>query len=524
MANPNILPIQYKPGIQRDGTQYNAKACINGQWTRFTLQEGVLEAVANKIGGYKIIGIGDGTIIRTLLNVSKSNSVDTYMGRFDSLKYQHFDFNGVGGGEVDRTPAGYISDPNNLWDFDLFSDIIDPEHPQIVAHVAPNANDVSNAIRGPVYYGETVGANQNDPLVQIFHDPPADTKPVEVSGGIVYSPPIMIAFDNNGRIIFSDPGKIASWPVTNFQFVANTKIIYGANYRGILLWTLNSLISLVYLPTSAPPNAFAVTTIESNITVMSPRSIVAYQQQFFWVGIDQFYFFNGVVQRLKNTMSTDWFFKNVNLEHRSKVWGMVVPGQREIWWFYPRGNATECTHVIIYNMELNCWYDSEIGRAAGALGIFPLPMMSDTEKTSIVTRTGLIDVYPLWMHEFGWDKIIDLNNISSIDSFFEVPIFDLFNGDSKSNRLIRTRRIEPNFVQSGDMTVTIRNRMFPSDTTINGKLIESGPYAFDENTQKVDNINSQGRLVSLFFRSNEIGGTYQMGKTLLNFDIGDVQP
>ncbi len=533
MSNYNVIPLLAKPGIQRDGTQYNSKAYIDGQWVRFSLEEGTLPAVPNKIGGYKIIDKGDGAIIRTLFDVPGSNSVDKYMGRFNSLKYQHFDFNGLGTGEIDRTPLtgplalGFHPDPNNLWDFDLFANTDNPQDPIIVAHVAHNANDVGNTIQGPIFYGDTVGLNKNLPLTQIF-----DTleNPVMVSGGIVYAPPLMVAYGNNGRIIWCEPGQITVWPAGeagNFQFISNTKILYMANYRGLLAWTTNSLISLAYIPSVEGPNAFATTTIDSTITVMSPRSIVSYKQQFFWIGTDQFYFFNGVVQRLKNTMQTDWFFKNVNFAQRAKVWGMVIPGQREIWWFYPRGDdATECTHVIIYNEELDCWYDSEIGRAAGTSpsGSFPFPTMTDTQKLQIITRIGFTDVYPLWMHEFGYNKTIDEDNISSIDSFIETPIFSLFDSDPKINRLTRVRRIETNFLQNGNMTVTVKNRMFASDTTINGKLITSGPYTFDRDTQKVDDINSQGRLVSVVFRSNELDGAYKMGKTLLCFDIGDVQP
>lgn len=522
MPNYHVIPLLAKPGIQRDGTQYNSKAYIDGQWVRWTLQEGALGAVPSKIGGYKIIDNGDETIIRTLYDVAESNAVDTYMGRANSLKYQHFNFNGVGTGEVDRTPAGYVSDPNNLWDFDLFARISTPQDPLIVAHVAPNANDISNTIPGPIFYGDTVGPGQNLPLVQIFDD----LGPVTASGGILYSSPLMIAYGNNGFMQWSPPGIIDPWDSTHNQFIANTKIVYMTNYRGILAWTLNSIINLVYIPTTTGGNAFSTTTIDSSITVMSPRSIVSYRQQFFWVGNDQFYFFNGVVQRLKNTMQTDWFFKNVNRAATAKVWGMVIPGQREIWWFYPRGTATECTNVIIYNEELNCWYDSEIGRAAGlSPTVFPFPIMSDNQPLDLVIRTGIINTFPLWMHEIGWDKVISMpDNISTIRSFFETPIIDLFEGDPKNNRLIRSRRIEPDFLQNGNMTVAINNRMFPSDTIMNGNIIQSGPYTFDDDTQKIDDINSQGRLISLIFESNEIGGTYEMGKTLLGFNIGDVQP
>ncbi len=66
--------------------------------------------------------------------------------------------------------------------------------------------------------------------------------------------------------------------------------------------------------------------------------------------------------------------------------------------------------------------------------------------------------------------------------------------------------------------------MFPSDTLENGNLIQSGPYPFTADTQKIDCDANQGRFVSYFFDSNEAGGNYQSGQTLLDYEIGDVRP
>src|SRR5262245_14132410 len=117
MKNYVIKPLLSSPGIQRDGTQYASQSYIDGQWCRFYMD------VPRKIGGYKIIDAGNLEIVRTLFGVAKPNdSIDLYLGRESSLKYNHFDFNGIGSGEIDRTPGGYVPDPRNIWKFDLFTD------------------------------------------------------------------------------------------------------------------------------------------------------------------------------------------------------------------------------------------------------------------------------------------------------------------------------------------------------------------------------------------------------------------
>jgi hypothetical protein len=74
--------------------------------------------------------------------------------------------------------------------------------------------------------------------------------------------------------------------------------------------------------------------------------------------------YNGTVKEIPNTMNQNYFFDNLNYNQRQKVWATKVPRYGEIWWYYPRGNATECTDAIIYNVRENTWYDA--GEALGA--------------------------------------------------------------------------------------------------------------------------------------------------------------
>lgn len=517
MKNYITRPLISKPGIQRDGTPYASQSYIDGQWCRFYMGR------PRKIGGYKLIDVGNQEIIRSLFAVPGANTIDAYLGRESTISYNRFDFNGNGSGEIDRTPDTYVATFNNVWNMDLFTTTVPELTSYIVASAIPNGGDISNRTNGTVYQGNTANNNKLVPIIG------TNSNPVEVSGGVVFVSPVMVAYGNDGFMRWSDEGDIMTWDPRNNIIIDNTKIINISLTRGgtnpqLLAWTLSSVLNLTYIP-GAPAGKFSYSVISNKITVMSPNSIVEYDQQFFWIGTDQFYFFNGIVRRLENSMSTDWFFQNVNLQQRAKVWGMVVPRFKELWWFYPRGpNQTECNACIIYNTELNVWYDSFIARASGlSTSIFPLPLMADSVKETVSSGRGIINNFGLWMHEYGVDQ--EISSVQyAIDSYFETHIHTLFESNPELNRLIRTRRIEPDFAQTGNMTVTINNRMFPSDTVENGQTIQSGPYSFNEDTQKIDVNGTQGRLVSYVFDSNEAGGNYQLGQTLLDYEIGDVQP
>jgi hypothetical protein len=526
----SVITLNTQPGIQRDGTQYNSKNYIDGQWVRFYLGRPL------KIAGYKLIDQGNNVIVRTLFNYnnpSDSRFINTYIGREDSISYATFDLNGeMIGGEVDRTPSApdFTPDPRNLWDIDAFTDA--SGNPSIIAHVAFNANDSSNSVDGKIYAGSATGAGANTPLALITSAP-------QVSGGIIFIAPVLVAYGNGGIIQWSEEGSYSVWP-GNFKTIANTKIIKILLVRGsiqpqALAWTANSIISLTYAvdPNNPTENTFLYTTIDNTITLMSANCIVGYASQYFWMGINQFYLFNGTVIPLENTMNAKYLFDRIYLPSRSKVFAEIVTpsnGLTEFWWHVPLSKPEDPTpsennHVFMWQYKGKVWADTPLSRAAGTQeGTFPRPIMSDAAGIQIVTRVGVRTVYPLWMHEIGVDQVIDEGNTTAIRSFFETHIFDLFEGNPSLNRAVRTRRVEPDFEMNGHMTITINNRFFPSDTLANGRLIQSGPYTFDVNTPKIDAINSQGRLVSLVFESNEIGGNYHMGKPLINIDGGDTQP
>jgi hypothetical protein len=103
------------PGIQRDGTQFDTNLYTDGQWVRF------YRGRAKSIGGQVLLNPGNHEIIRNVYNVDQNNNVtDCYLGRSSSLDFTSV-LNGISNPEIDRTPVGFIANPDNNWTFDRYT-------------------------------------------------------------------------------------------------------------------------------------------------------------------------------------------------------------------------------------------------------------------------------------------------------------------------------------------------------------------------------------------------------------------
>ena len=432
---------------------------------------------------------------------------------------------------------------------------------------------------------------------------------ISVSGGVVMLYPYLFVYGNNGLIQNCAAGDFTNWTSSdaNSNNVAATKVVKGLPVRGGttvpsgLFWTLDSLIRVSYAPQTVGNLTYywRYDLVTQQSSIMSSQCVIEYDGIYYWVGTDRFLMYNGVVQEVPNSQNQNWFFDNLNYQQRQKVWVSKVPRWGEIWFFYPRGDATECTDAIIYNVREKTWYDAgqSLGaqRSAGAFSeVFRYPVWggntaSGYEATGatiisggasyavddIVTVlggsgapaslkvttvsgsavTGLTVVaagsynpapsgtyttsarspstgagltvsltaaqfYTLWQHEIGTDQIYT-DQVTAINSYFETPALGVLGGlvgavqQPGDNVWTRCERIEPDFVQSGTMSVTVTGKGYADDSDIT-----SNPYNFDPTTLKVD-MREQRREMRLRFTSNTTGGNYFMGKVLLSLDVGD---
>jgi hypothetical protein len=196
---------------------------------------------------------------------------------------------------------------------------------------------------------------------------------VSVSGGVVTLHPYIFVYGNNGLIKNCAAGNAQDWVSTdaNEVNVATGKIVQGLPVRGGsnapsgLFWSLDSLIRVSYIGgTGTPVQYWRYDIISSQSSILSSQSAIEYDGVYYWCGVDRFLLYNGTVKEIPNTFNQNYFFDNLNYNQRQKVWATKVPRYGEIWWFYPRGDATECTDAVIYNVRENVWYDA--GQALGA--------------------------------------------------------------------------------------------------------------------------------------------------------------
>jgi hypothetical protein len=246
---------------------------------------------------------------------------------------------------------------------------------------------------------------------------------------------------------------------------------------------------------------------------------VAYDGVYYWVGTDRFLKYNGVMQEVPNALNRNYFFDNINIQYRQKTWGLKVGSFGEIWWFFVNQltdpDATECNHVIIYNVREDTWYDTPLPRSCGFSGdIYPYPIMFDTT----LNNDGTVNIYT---HERGVDNVT--NGVSlAIQSYYESATYfsqiPQANGLPFKDNNLELFRYEPDFVMEGTMRMDIYGRKYPQSTPVL-KQTET----FTSATEKID-IKTQSRIQTIRFESNEAGGTYQQGQPLVLVDDGDRRP
>jgi hypothetical protein len=155
--------------------------------------------------------------------------------------------------------------------------------------------------------------------------------------------------------------------------------------------------------------------------------------------------------------------------------------------------------------------------------------VGDTLSASIPGGTNLeltvgttTDFVTLWQHEVGTDEVA-FSQVNAIESFFETSDLGWVAGGPSEpspvgeNRWLRIERVEPDFIQSGSMDLYITGRPYAQEQDKT-----TGPYTFAPGTGKID-MKEQRRELRMKFVSNEAGGNYQLGKVIVNADVGDVR-
>ena len=126
--------------------------------------------------------------------------------------------------------------------------------------------------------------------------------------------------------------------------------------------------------------------------------------------------------------------------------------------------------------------------------------------------------FKFWVHEVGTDEV-DGINVNPIQSYFETADISL-PVQSQINRATQVLLMEPDFVQSGDMTVQARGRANARAPEVDGEIKVITETAQTPQEQVI-HFKEQRRELRFRFESNTAGGNYETGLILAHVQPGD---
>lgn len=364
--------------------------------------------------------------------------------------------------------------------------------------------------------------------------------PNGISGGIVSLAPYMIVYGNNGFFAWSSPGYPTDFVGTALgdlyvgaTEITNQKIIKGLPLRGGggyspagIFWSVDSVIRATFIGVTNGTWQFDQLTCQSSI--LSDRCVVEHDGTFMWAGVDRFLQYNGVVQELPNTQNLNWFFDGINPIYASKSFAVKFPRYGEIWWCYPRGSATECSHAAIYNYREKYWYDTILPNGGRSAGLYPDnlvgPIMTGTAPySSSVSGTTSI-YYNLWEHEQGTDEVNGPNAVS-VNSYYTTAAISALKSNPPQDATTSIELLEPDYLLSGNMSVTVLKQNNANAPVAQGSSVTLQPTptgAATSATQASSALNQvvplkdTARILRLQIQSNVLGGTYQAGQSFIH--------
>ena len=512
-ATPSPKPqlMVSQPGVQRDGTKFSQTNYISAEWCRF------YQTTPRKMLGYREQRRDLNGVARQLDVQSYDGYTYVHVGEADTLQRYVINLQtGLTSGLIDRTPAGFVADPNNNWQFSLVYNTANDSN-LLLAHAAPNILDIADTKERLVYYSEVREEAQLLPIAGS-----------EVSGGIVAMWPYFLRYGNDGEVAWPVPGDLTNLTGSGSGSARpwGTKIVRGLPLRGTqgpaaLLWHLDALTRCQFV---GGTTLFNFDTLTTSTAILSGNSVIEHAGIYYWATVSGFSMFNGVVQDIPNEMNRQFFLDNLNWNHRQKVFAMKMPRWNEIWWCAPMFGATECNWAIIFNYSKGYWYDTPLPRTGGGFSagiyeqIFHFPLVTSPSPNPETGGTSI------WQHDFGLDEVSGVQATpKAIRSYYQTHEFNTVNpqqpGQLGSNGTMSFSLIEPDFNQQGDLQLFLLSR-----ANARSNLRRKGPIivpAVPTGNQQLAKTKFTGRLTSFVVLSNTLGGYYETGDPLFHWQPGD---
>jgi len=306
-------------------------------------------------------------------------------------------------------------------------------------------------------------------------------------------------------IRFSDQDSITDWEtrVANtageIRLSSGSEIVQAVKTRQqILVFTDTTMYALQYL---GPPFTYGSTVVSQSITIRSPKSAVAFEDNVMWMGTNEFYVYGGQVQKLPCTVR-DYVFNDLNEEQSEKIFGSLNTENSEIWWFYPSSSSNDNDRYVVYNYLEKVWYYGNLSRTAWVdRGVFTRPVAAST------------DAY-LYDQEEGFDDG-STNPASAISAYLESSQIDIGDGDSFAfiRRLIPDITFRNSTASTPSALMTLKTRNFPGGDYLQSKAstVEKSASVPVEQFTEQAHIRLRGRSFAFRVSSADTGVAWRLG-------------
>jgi len=306
-------------------------------------------------------------------------------------------------------------------------------------------------------------------------------------------------------IRFSSQGDPTTWAAQATNTAGDLRVGSGSQIitavetrQQVLVFTDVSLHAMQFL---GPPFTFGISQLSENITIAGPLAAVAIEDAVFWMGREEFYAFNGQVQKLPCSVRS-YVFNDFNETQSEKVTAGTNGSFSEIWWFYPSANSQDINRYVIYNYEEQVWYYGELDRSVWLdRGINQFPIAASQDGYLYLQEKGLDDG--------------STTPATAITSYIESSQMDIGDGEHFvfMRRLIPDLTFESSVSTSPTANFTLETRNFPGGQYLQSSanaITRSSTVPIEQFTEQV-HLRLRGRSFAMKIESTDTGVAWRLG-------------
>jgi hypothetical protein len=288
--------------------------------------------------------------------------------------------------------------------------------------------------------------------------------------------PMLVAFGDQESLLEFEPKETNT--AGSLRLSEGSLIIGSVKARQeTLIWTDTALYSMQFI---GPPFTFGINLINNTTGLIAPNGAVTSPNGVYWMGYDNFYVYNGTVQKVPCSVLS-YVFDDINSSQVFKIFAFTNNAHDEVGWFYPSASSEEIDRYVVYDYNDNVWTYGQLSRTAWL------------DEGTVDYPRATSNNY-LYEHEFGYND--DGNPMTNV--FIESSDFDIGDGEQFAfiNRVIPDVKFLNNS-SGGKVNVVLKTRNFPGDT-----LTTNSTSAVSSTTQQA-HVRGRARQVVLRLESDD---------------------